>query len=242
MDGAGASLSGGIETGNNLVIAVLIDCEALTPVVAGDAAHVVVDSGDDGDGLPGHIDTSKDHRGLRDAGKSGGQLLWGQVVQLQVNVILLRSTASTLSDLNGHGPTDNVSGGQVLGDRGVSLHEPLALTVDEVTSLASAALSHEAASAVDTGWVELDKLHVLVGEPGPADHGGAVTSAGVGRGGGEVRLARTASGHDRVLGAEPVDGAVLETESDHSATLTVLHQKVQGKVLDKVVAVVSEKG
>merc|ERR1719512_439794 len=211
MNRAGASLAGGIETGHDLVIAVLIDCEAL--------AHVVVDSGDDGDGLPGHINTGKDHRGLGDAGQSGGQLLWGQVVQLQVDVILLRSTASTLSDLNGHGSADNVSGGQVLGDRGVSLHEPLALAVDEVTSLASAALSHKAASAVDAGRVELDKLHVLVGEPGPADHGGAVPGAGVGRGGGEVGLARAACGHDGVLGAEPVDGAVLEAESDHAATL-----------------------
>ena len=93
--------------------------------------------------------------------------------------------------------------------------------------------------SVDTSWVELDKLHVLVGEPGPADHGGAVPGAGVGRGGGEVRLASTTSGHDGVLGAESVDGAILKTESDHSATLSILHQQIQGKVLDKVVAVVS---
>ena len=65
---------------------------------------------------------------------------------------------------------------------------------------------------------------------------------GVGRGGGEVGLARATGGHDGVLGAEPVDSTVLEAEGDHAAALSVLHQQVQGEVLDKVVAVVSEKG
>ena len=163
MDRAAAGLSSSVEAGDNLIIAISINSDALAAIVGGDAAHVVVDGGDDGDGLPGHVHPGEDHGGLGDAGQPGGQLLWGQMVELQVDVILLRAASSTLSDLNGHGSTDHISGGQILGHRGVSLHEPLALAVDEVTSLTSAAFSHQSASAIDTSWVELDKLHVLVG-------------------------------------------------------------------------------
>ena len=46
---------------------------------------------------------------------------------------------------------------------------------------------------------------------------------------------------DRVLGAEPVQRAVLQAEGDHAATLAVLHQQVEREVLDEVVAVVAER-
>ena len=88
----------------------------------------------------------------------------GEVVELQENVILLRSTASTLADLDRHGTRHNVPGGQILGHRGIPLHEPLALAVDELSALSSAALGDEAAGLVDFSLVELHKLHVLIGK------------------------------------------------------------------------------
>ena len=48
-----------------------------------------------------------------------------------------------------------------LGDRSVSLHEALPLAVDQVAALSPAALSNQAASAIDPSGVELNKLHVL---------------------------------------------------------------------------------
>ena len=42
------------------------------------------------------------------------QLLWGEVVELEEDVILLRSAAATLSDLDGHAAGHHVPGGQVL--------------------------------------------------------------------------------------------------------------------------------
>lgn len=47
-----------------------------------------MNSRQDGDGLFGNVDTSKDHGGLRDAGKPGGQLLGREVVKLEVHVVL----------------------------------------------------------------------------------------------------------------------------------------------------------
>merc|ERR1712172_422353 len=162
------------------------------------------------------------------------------MVELQVDVVLLWAAAPALSDFHGHGTRHNVSAGKILGHRSIPLHEPLTLGVDKVATLGSAALSHQAASAIDASGVELDKLHVLAGQASPGNHGSAVTSAGVGRGGREVGLAGAALCHHSVVGVEPVDGAVLQAESNHSPALSILHQQVDGKVLNEVVAVIAE--
>jgi hypothetical protein len=52
-----------------------------------------------------------------------------------------------------------------LGDGSVTLHESLALAVDEVAALAPATLRDEAARPVDSSRVELHKLHVLHHRP-----------------------------------------------------------------------------
>ena len=71
-----------------MIISLLVNGDGLSSVVGGDASHVVVDSGQDGDGFPGHVNTSEDHRSLRDSGESCSQLLWRKMMQLQVDVIL----------------------------------------------------------------------------------------------------------------------------------------------------------
>ena len=63
----------------------------------------------------------------------------------------------------------------------------------------------------------------------------------MGAGGREVGLAVAAGRQNGVGRLEPVDGAVLQAEGDDAAALAVLHQQVQGEVLDEVVAVVPEK-
>merc|ERR1719357_144472 len=94
MDRARTNLSSGVESWNDLVVAVLVNGESLATVVGRDAAHVVVHSGDDRDGLPSDIHTGEDHRGLRDAWQPGLQLLWGKVVELHTTSLLARSLAT----------------------------------------------------------------------------------------------------------------------------------------------------
>ena len=122
-----------------MVLALGIDSDDLALVVGWYSAHVVVNGErvEDGDGFPGHVQTGEDHSCLRVSGETGLELLWGEVVELQENVILLRSAASTLAS---HGTRHNVPGGQILGHRGIPLHEPLAPAVDEVSALSSAPL------------------------------------------------------------------------------------------------------
>merc|ERR1719204_2507639 len=198
VDRGAGSFACSPQTIHHLVLATLVGDDLSSPV-GGDSAHVVVDGGDDGDGFAGDVDAGEDHGRLGDSGQTLGQLLWGQVVQLEVAVVLFRPAAASLPDLDGLGAGDDVPGGQVLCHRSVPLHETLALGVDQETALTSAALCHQAAGSVDSCGVELDELHVLVGEAGAGDHGGGVAGASVRRGSREVGLSVASSGQDCVL-------------------------------------------
>ena len=93
VDGGAARFARGVQSADDLVLAVLVR-QHLALVVGGDAAHVVVHGGQHRDGLPGHVHAGEDHGGLGDAGQTGRQLFWGQVVQLQVHVVLVFAATS----------------------------------------------------------------------------------------------------------------------------------------------------
>lgn len=62
------------------------------------------------------------------------ELLSREVVQLQVDVVLIGTDTSTLHDLDGHRARHHIARGQVLRNRGVSLHKSLALRIHQETS------------------------------------------------------------------------------------------------------------
>ena len=98
----------------------------------------------------GNIHTSKDGCCLTDARQALSQKLRGQVVQVQMDVVLLRAAPSPFPDLHGHRPRHHIPGRQILGCWSIPLHEALALRVSEDAALSSGALCDEAASSVDT--------------------------------------------------------------------------------------------
>lgn len=68
----------------------------LTLVVGGHTTHVVVHGWQHWYRLPGDVHSSEDHGSLRDTWQPGGQLIWRQMVQLQVYMVLLWTTASVI--------------------------------------------------------------------------------------------------------------------------------------------------
>lgn len=58
-------------------------------VVCGYSSHIVVNCWQDGDGLFSHVNSGKDHGRLRDPRQPCGELLGGQMMELQVHVVLL---------------------------------------------------------------------------------------------------------------------------------------------------------
>lgn len=61
----------------------------LSLIVCGYSTHIVMNSGQDRDGLLCDVHSSKDHGCLRDARQPCGQLLGREVVKLQVHMVLL---------------------------------------------------------------------------------------------------------------------------------------------------------
>ena len=141
--------------------------------------------------------------------------------------------AAALADFDGHRARDHVARGQVLGRRRIALHEALAFRIDQIAAFAARALGDQHAGAVDAGRVELDELHVLQRQAGAQHHGVAVAGAGMGRGAGEIGAAVAAGRQNHLMGAEPVQGAVFQGQRDDAAAGAVLHDQVDGEILDE---------
>ena len=101
--------------------------QRLAHIVRWDAAHVVVDRGQDRDRLAAQIDARENLRALGDAGQALGQDFRVEMVEVKVDVILLRAHAAAFADLDGDGARNHVAAGKVLRVRRVALHEALAL-------------------------------------------------------------------------------------------------------------------
>lgn len=183
-----SSLAARVQALDDVVLAVLVSDDLALPV-GRHATHVVVHGWEYRNGLLGDVNAGEDVRRLRDTGQTLFKGLSRQVVKLQVDVILLGSDTATLSDLDGHRARDDVARGQVLGVRRVALHETLAFRVNQETAFTSRTLCDQAAGPVDTSRVELNELHVLVGDAGASNHSVTVSSACVCRSARKVRSA-----------------------------------------------------
>mmetsp|Transcript_2453 Transcript_2453/g.7277 ORF Transcript_2453/g.7277 Transcript_2453/m.7277 type:complete len:379 (-) Transcript_2453:147-1283(-) len=207
-------------------------------VVGGDATHVVVHGGDHRNGLLGDVHAGEDGRRFRDARQALRQRLGGDVVEVQVNVVLLGPHAAPRADLHRHGARHHVARRQVLGGGRIALHEALALRVAQNTALAAAALGDEAASAIDARRMELHELKILQRQPRARHHRAAVAGARVRAGGGEVRAAVPTGGQHRLVRAEAVQRTVLHAHGQHAHALALMHQQVEREVLDEELRVV----
>jgi hypothetical protein len=200
-----------------------------------------VDSGEDRDGLLGNINTSENTGSLRDTRQTLSKDIGGKVAELQEDVVLLSTNTTAVANLHGHGSGNNVTRGKILGSGGITLHEALTLGVEEVATLTTSTLGDQTTGTIDTSGVELDEFEILVGKTSTSNHSHTVTSASVGGGTAEVGTAVTTSGEDGVVGEESVESTILLVVGEDTTALAVLHDQVEGEVLDEVVGVVAER-
>ena len=78
-------------------------------------------------------------------------------------------------------------------------------------------------------------------QAGAQHHGVAVARAGMGRGGGEIGASVAAGGENGHLGAEAVDLAGGDVERDDAAAAPLLHDQVEGEILDEEVGLVADR-
>jgi len=188
-----------------------------------------------------NVNTGENRGSLRDTWKTLVKNLWRKVRKLEVDVVLVWTNTTALTDLHGHRTGDNITRSKILGGWCVTLHEALTLRVEKVSTLTTGSLGDQTSGTVDTSWVELNKLHILVRKTGTGDHGHTVTGTGVGRSAREVRATVSTSGENSVVCAEPVKSTVLLVVSHDTLALAVLHDQISSEVLDEVVGVVAER-
>ncbi|SGY16829.1 BQ5605_C012g07003 [Microbotryum silenes-dioicae] len=226
VDGNTGGLAGGVETRHDLVLAVLVNGQDLTGVLGGDTTHVVMDGRQDGNRLLGDVDTGKNRGRFRDTGQSFVQDLWRQVGELEVAVVLFGTDTATFADLDRHRTRDDVTRGQILRRRRVSLHESFTLRVEQVSTFTSRALRDQAACTVDTCGVELHKFEILQRQARTRDHTGTVTGAGVGRGAREVGTPVTTGGQNGLVRSESVHRTILLVVGHDTDAFAVLHDQI----------------
>ena len=211
-------------------------------IIGGDAAHVVVHGREHRDRLAGHVDAGENPRALGNAGQPLVQHRGIEMIEVQEEMVLELADAAPLADLDGHGARNHVARGEVLGGGRIALHEALALGIGEIAALAARAFGDQAPGAVDAGGVELHEFHVLQGQAGAQHHGVAVAGAGVRRGAGEIGAPVAAGGDDGHVGADAMNGAVVELERDHAAAAALVHDEVDDEILDEEFGGMLERG
>ena len=82
--------------------------------------------------LAADVDAREDARRFGDAGEPLLDDFGVKVLEVEVDVVLLRADAASFPDLDGHRARDDIARGEVLGVRGVALHETLAGGIREL--------------------------------------------------------------------------------------------------------------
>src|SRR5690606_10273525 len=106
VDGDASCFTNRHESGNDVIRIAVLQRQHLAMIVGRDAAHIVVNRWDDRDRLPSDVDAGEDLCALSDAGQTLCQDLRVKMVEVEMNVILLRSDAAAFANLDGHRARD----------------------------------------------------------------------------------------------------------------------------------------
>ena len=234
MDRYAGRFADGHEAGGNAVGIAVLQRDHLSVVIGRDPAHVVMHRRQDGNGRPGDVHSGENVGRLCDPGQAFVDHIRSQVFQVQVEVIPFRANSAPLPDFDGHGAADHVTGSQVLGIGGVTLHEPFTLRIGQVTALAAHPFGNQHTGAVNAGRMELNEFHVLQRQAGAQYHGIAVTGAGMGGGTGEISASIPPRSQDHGVGAKAVQFPLFQVPGQDSPAHTcVVHDQVDGKIFNE---------
>src|SRR5690554_2587707 len=194
--------------------------------VGRNTAHHVMTGGHHRNGSLGRIDMREDLGQLTDAGQTLVEHLFTEMIELEVDMVAILTATATLEDLHNHGARHYVTTSKVLGVRCITLHEALAVLVDQVATFTPTAFGHQHSSAVDAGGMELPHLHVLHGETGTQRHADTIAGIDQGIGCGSVDTPRSTGRHDGGLGFDVYHFASLDVHGNtaHHVTASVFDQ------------------
>ncbi|MNV10168.1 hypothetical protein D3C71_1006820 [compost metagenome] len=211
----------GVQAVDHFVVDAVGLCNHLAVDVGRHATHLVVDGGHHrnrflGDVHVGEVDADFVHR--RQAFMDG---VCTQVVELEQDVVLVGTAAATFLDFLVHAAGHEVARGQVLHGGRITLHEALAVAVEQNSAFATAAFGQQHAGAGHARGVELPELHVLQRNAGTCRHAQAVTGVDEGVGRCRKDAASTAGGQQHGLGFQDVQVAGFHFQGGHAHHVAV---------------------
>ena len=139
-----------------------------------------------------------------------------QVVKLENHVILVGAAAPAFLDFLVHGAGHEITRRQILQRWGVTLHETLAIAVEQDGALAPAAFRQQNASARHARGVELPELHVLQRNARAGGHAQSVARVDESVGRGRKNAARAARGQQDGFGVQHVEIACFHFQRRHA--------------------------
>ena len=214
------------QTRDDLVNAVGVLGDRLAMNVGGNAAHHIVASWNNRDRRNSRVNVGKGLGQLHDAWQTAVQHFFTEVIELQHYVVAIGTTTVTGDDLFNHGTGYNVTTGEVFGVRSITLHEALAVLVDQVATFTTATFCNQYTGAGDAGRVELPHFDVLYRNACTQGHADTVT--GVDQCVGSRRVDTACTAGRQYGGVSPhVRGfAGFDADNDHAykGTVFVLHQ------------------
>ena len=173
--------------------------------------------------LGDHVDAGVVQRGLVDVLELRLDELGAEVADVEEHAAV---DAAPLLDLGGLGAGDAVAGGELPHVGGVTVHEALALGVEEVGALAAGGLREQHAVASERRRVVLDHLHVEQRRAGAVGEGDAVAGADERVGRRLEGTADAAGGQDDRLGRHLVQLAGQHLDGHDPAAVAVLDDEV----------------
>ena len=81
--------------------------------------------------------------------------------QMQQNMIFIRPDPTAFVNFNCHGTAHHIAASQIFAGWGIAFHKSLAFGIGHIPAFAACAFGDQNTRAVNAGWVELNKLHIL---------------------------------------------------------------------------------
>ena len=157
-----------------------------------------------------------------DTWQTAVQHFFAQVIELEHYVIAIWTTTVTGDDLFNHGACYHVTTSKVFGVRSITLHETLAVLVDQVTTFTTATFCNQYTCAGDAGWVELPHLDILNRHACTQRHADTVTGIDQCVGGRRVDATSAASGQYRRVCADVRSFTGFDADRDDTDEHAVL--------------------
>ena len=187
---AGA-LTGGVQTFNHFFGRIFNRHHHLAVSIGGNTTHRVMRGWKNRDCRFRWINAQKCHAGLTNTRQAFLNHLLAQMIELQQNVIFILTTTTAFTNLGSNCTTHHITTGQVFCLGRITLHQTLAIAIDQITTLTTCAFGNQHTAPGNTGGMKLEKLHILQWHTGAQCHAQTITGIDHGVGRGFIKLACT---------------------------------------------------